>query len=125
MASCDTMRRVCNHRIKHKNTDYMNKKLFFSLALAATLGSQTMQAQQWPEVRQEAKPGLRWWWLGSAVDKDNLRWNLQQYASHGAGAVEITPIYGVQGNQKNNIDYLSDQWMDMLRFVETEGKAMA
>ena len=49
-------------------------------------------------------------------------WNMQQYARHGIGALEITPIYGVQGNDRNNISYLSPQWMDMLRFCEEEGK---
>jgi len=74
-------------------------------------------AQSWPTVTTEAKAGARWWWLGSAVDKENLQWNLTEYAKHGIGAVEITPIYGVQGNDANNIPYLSDKWMEMLRFT--------
>ena len=77
-------------------------------------------AQSWPASTPEAKPGTRWWWLGSAVDKENLQWNLQQYAHHGIGAVEITPLYGVQGNQANNIPYLSDKWMDMLRYTQEQ-----
>ena len=77
-------------------------------------------AQSWPTPTTEAKPGTRWWWLGSAVDKDGLRWNLGEYARHGIGAVEITPLYGVQGNEKNNIPYLSDQWFSMLRFTAEE-----
>ncbi len=93
------------------------KKILTVLALILAL---TAQAQTWPTSTTEAKPGLRWWWLGSAVDKVNLKWNLEQYANHGAGAVEITPIYGVQGNDKNNIPYLSDQWMEMLRFTESQ-----
>ena len=79
-------------------------------------------AQQWPTVNPEAKPGSRWWWLGSAVDKENLNWNLKQYADHGIGAVEITPLYGVQGNQANNIPYLSDKWMEMLRYTQEQCK---
>ena len=77
--------------------------------------SLTTLAQQWPVVNQEAKPGARWWWLGSAVDKENLEWNMRQYAEHGIGALEITPIYGVQGNQSNNIPYLTDKncYMDI------------
>ena len=71
-----------------------------------------------------AKPGARWWWLGSAVDKANLRWNMEQYAAHGIGALEITPLYGVQGNSKNNIDFLSPKWMEMLSFVMDEGKRL-
>ena len=81
-------------------------------------------AQSWPSPTLEAKPGTRWWWLGSAVDRENLQWTMQQYADHGIGAVEITPIYGVQGNQANNIPYLSDQWMNMLREVQANGHKM-
>ena len=82
------------------------------------------QSAQWPTPQQEAKAGTRWWWLGSAVDKENLQWTMQQYAEHGIGAVEITPLYGVQGNQANNIPYLSDKWMEMLREVQQNGKDM-
>ena len=100
----------------------MKKKLLLLLALFTGGASLSLQAQQWPAVQREAKPGLRWWWLGSAVDKPNLQWSLKQYAEHGAGAIEITPIYGVQGNEKYNIEYLSDKWMEMLRYVQTEAK---
>lgn len=100
----------------------MNKKLISTLLLLCT--SLSMTAQQWPEVRPEAKPGARWWWLGSAVDQENLQWNMQEYARHGIGALEITPIYGVQGNQANNIPYLSDLWMEMLREVQKNGQQM-
>ena len=77
-----------------------------------------------PQPTREAKPGLRWWWLGSAVDKENLSWCLNEYAQAGAGAVEITPIYGVQGNDANEIPYLSPQWMEMLRHVEAENQRL-
>lgn len=97
----------------------MNKHLLTTLILASL--SMTANAQLWPEVQQEAKAGARWWWLGSAVDKENLRWNMQEYANHGIGALEITPIYGVQGNEANNIPYLSDRWMEMLREVQKNG----
>ena len=77
-----------------------------------------------PVPTRESKPGLRWWWLGSAVDKENLSWCLEEYAKAGAGAVEITPIYGVQGNDANEISYLSPKWMEMLRHVETENSRL-
>ena len=75
-------------------------------------------AQAWPTAKPEAKPGTRWWWLGSAVDKANLEWNLSEYARAGIGAVEITPIYGVKGNDRNTIPYLSPQWMQMLQTTQ-------
>lgn len=86
--------------------------------------SGTTFAQDWPSIQQEARPGARWWWLGSAVDNKNLTYNLESYAKAGLGAVEITPIYGVQGNDKNNIPYLSEQWMDVLQHTQAEGKRL-
>ena len=83
-----------------------------------TLAIVTTQAQQWPKPLPEAKAGTRWWWMGSAVDKENLWWNLSEYAKAGIGAVEITPLYGVQGNEKNELPFLSPEWMQALKDVQ-------
>lgn len=99
-----------------KKTKLNIKRTICSMLLAvAALGC---AAQSWPEAMNEARPGTRWWWYGSAVDKENLRWLMQQYASHGIGAVEITPVDAIKGNEANNIPYLSDRWMEMLREVQ-------
>ncbi len=90
----------------------MNKKQLILLCMLAAGGS--IQAQQWPDAPAEARPGTRWWWLGSAVDEKNLTYNLEEYARAGMGAVEITPIYGVQGNDANDIQFLSPRWMEVL-----------
>lgn len=94
------------------------KYLLFSLLLTGS----SLYAQEWPAVHPETRPATRWWWLGSAVDATNLTYNLEEYAKAGLGGVEITPIYGVQGNDKNNLPFLSPQWMNMLQHTETEGK---
>lgn len=91
------------------------------LMMSMALGT-TAMAQTWPVAAQQAKAGARWWWLGSALDKENVAWNMKQYAEHGIGALEITPLYGVKGNDANNIEYLSPKWMDMLKYVMAEGK---
>lgn len=78
------------------------------------------QEAKWPEVTTEAKPAARWWWMGSAVDKNNLSFNLEAYTEAGMGTLEITPIYGVQGNDANDIAFLSPQWMEMLQHTESE-----
>ena len=98
------------------------KRLFFLCLTICCVSS--VIAQQWPTPRPEAKAGTRWWWLGSAVDKDNLQWNLSAYARVGIGAVEITPLYGVKGNDKNNIPFLSPQWMKVLKDVEEIAKPL-
>ena len=97
----------------------MKKTLLVGCLLVA---SGSALAQEWPTIQPEARPGARWWWLGSAVDAKNITYNLEEYAKAGLGAVEITPIYGVQGNDKNNIPFLSPQWMDMLKHTQAEGK---
>lgn len=93
-----------------------------NLLVGVLLAAGTLPAQDiaWPEVKTEAKPAARWWWMGSAVDKENLTRNLEKYAAAGMGAMEITPIYGVQGNDANDIPFLSSGWMQMLRHTESE-----
>lgn len=75
---------------------------------------------EWPVLRTENYPGSRWWWLGSAVDKENLTWNLEYLRNAGIASVEITPIYGVKGEESRDIPYLSPKWMDMLKYVGQE-----
>ena len=79
-------------------------------------------AQSWPVSSVMTKPGTRWWWMGSAVDSVNLRWNLDQLYKAGIGTVEITPIYGIQGNEKKELPYLSAEWMRALRATEAIAK---
>lgn len=92
------------------------------MACACLLVPMMGQAQQWPEQTPTTKAGSRWWWLGSAVDKENLRWNIEEYAKAGIGSLEITPIYGVKGNEKNELSFLTAPWMEALKFTEEEGK---
>ena len=96
------------------------KRIF--LCVICAIATLSIYSQSWPKQLPEARPGTRWWWFGSAVDSTNLKWNLAQYASHGIGAVEITPIYGVQGNEKNELSYLSPEWMKAIRYTEYQAK---
>ena len=62
--------------------------------------------------------------MGSAVDKENLTRNLEAYAAAGMGTMEITPIYGVQGNDAKDIPFLSPRWMQMLQYTESEASRL-
>ncbi|VAX27660.1 hypothetical protein MNBD_IGNAVI01-1635, partial [hydrothermal vent metagenome] len=75
----------------------------------------------WPEVKPENKPGTYWWWMGSAVDKEGLTYNLDNLADAGIGNVHIIPIYGVKGEEKRYIDFLSPKWMKMLSYTVDKG----
>lgn len=96
------------------------KSILSASLLFVSVISLSAQTTSWPAVKAEAKPWARWWWLGSAVDKANLTYNMSEYAAKGMGGLEITPIYGVQGNDANNISYLSPKWMEMLTHTENE-----
>lgn len=97
----------------------MRNRTIWGLLLCLSLSGKA-QDIQWPKLTIESKPASRWWWMGSAVDKENLTYNLNAYAKAGIGTLEITPIYGVIGNDANEIPYLSPQWMEMLKHTEKE-----
>ena len=101
---------------------------FRSLILAAfglfSLTAMHAQSTDWYTPTRENKPFVRWWWLGSAVDKEGLTYNLEEFARAGIGGYEVTPIYGVQGNEANDIDYLSPKWMEMYRWLVDESKRL-
>ena len=100
----------------------------FVLALSSQVLTATAQTSSqtldWAPILPESRPYTRWWWLGSAVNEEGLKYNLTEYAKAGIGGVEITPIYGVKGNDANNIEYLSPQWMKMLGTVEQISKEL-
>jgi len=85
---------------------------------------QKSQNIEWPEINQETKPWVRWWWMGSAVDQEGLTSNMEDLKSAGIGGMEITAIYGVKGNEEKFIDYLSLEWMGMLDFTLNEAERL-
>ncbi len=64
-----------------------------------------------------SKPWSYWWWMGSAVDKKNIDYNLKKYKDAGLGGLHIVPIYGVKGEEDKFIDYLSEEWVEMLAYT--------
>ncbi|MGC8744962.1 MAG: glycosyl hydrolase [Verrucomicrobiia bacterium] len=71
----------------------------------------------WIEPDQTAKPWSYWWWMGSAVDEQNISRELQRLQKAGWGGVHIIPIYGAKGWENRYIEYLSPQWLRMLDFT--------
>ena len=79
---------------------------------------------KWPEITSECRPWGRWWWQGSALNKDDVTWNMEQYRAAGLGGMEITPVYGVKGTEKQFISFLSPSWMDLLTHTVQVGKRL-
>src|SRR4051812_44127834 len=88
------------------------RKIIVILSLTL-LGLATKAQLKWPAVTSQTKPWTRWWWLGSEVNKPDLSTLIAQYKNAGLGGLEITPIYGVQGEDSLYIPFLSKKWMDM------------
>ena len=101
----------------------MLKKIFI-VCLAIAITNFLFAQVKWPAIAQQTKPWARWWWEGSAVDKQNLTATMQQYQQVGLGGLEITPIYGVKGAEDKFIDFLSPKWMEMFQYSLAEAKRL-
>jgi hypothetical protein len=77
-------------------------------------------ALDWPPIAATARPWTYWWWMGSAVDPDNLARELGRYHRAGLGGVHVIPIYGAKGFESRYVEYLSPKWMELLRFTLAE-----
>lgn len=62
--------------------------------------------------------------MGNAVNRKDLTTLMEQYRKAGLGGLEITPIYGVKGYEKQFIDFLSPQWMEMFMHTLKEGQRL-
>ena len=101
--------------MKHLTISFL---LFIALYSVSAQGDYRPNSSRfWPEVTMETKPWTRWWWMGSAVNENELRRLLNEYATKGFGGVEITPIYGVKGEELHYIDFLTPEWINMFRIA--------
>ena len=86
-----------------------------SVALAFSgMSSAEESVFSWPEMERQHRPWTYWYWMGSAVDEQNISSQLETFQEGGLGGVHIIPIYGAKGAEHRYIDYLSPQWMAML-----------
>lgn len=100
----------------------MRRCLLFLCGIA--IAAAQPRAMDWPAQNMESRPWAYWWWMGSAVDKENLTREMQRYRDAGMGGVHIIPIYGAKGYESRFIEYLSPKWMEMLGHAIHEGKRL-
>lgn len=82
----------------------------------AAMGQQTQNPDEKPGYvnEQSTKPWTYWWWMGNAVTKEEITRHLEAYAKAGLGGVHIIPIYGAKGYEDQYIDFLSEEYMELL-----------
>ncbi len=69
----------------------------------------------------DARPMMRWWWFGPAVEKTELARELHAMQAGGIGGAEIQPVYALELDDpaKNfrNLPYLSKDFLDKVTFT--------
>lgn len=101
----------------------MHSKCFsigWLVLLVVLLSACTPDKPEWPAITTEAKPWTRWWWHGSAVTREGITAEMEAYHKAGIGGLEITPIYGVHGREKDFVNYLSPEWMELFLYTLKE-----
>jgi hypothetical protein len=76
---------------------------------------------------QQYRPFVRWWWNGNKIEKSELARELRILKEAGIGGVEINPISFPSRTDdmgKASIEWLSDEWIDLLKFTLDEAKSL-
>ncbi|MGB8537980.1 MAG: glycosyl hydrolase [Acidobacteriaceae bacterium] len=111
-------------------------KAFFLGTLLGLLPLRLAQAQTAIEKLQAdfanppagAKPMMRWWWFGLAVEKREIRRELEQMKADGIGGVELAFVYPqvVDDPAKGlgNEPFLSGPMLDNVAYAASEGRRL-
>jgi len=68
------------------------------------------------------RPHTRWWWMGNALTKEDITWQLEQMHKQGIGGVEqitMEPVY-----ERGNHPYLSPAYFDLVVHAIHEAKRL-
>ncbi len=76
----------------------------------------------------DARIMMRWWWFGPTVNRAELAKELKTMRDGGIGGVEVQPVYPLLPDDPKagirNIPYLSDEFLQMLRFTADTTKQL-
>src|ERR1700679_2268911 len=76
----------------------------------------------------EAKPMVRWWWFGTAVEKPEILHELPQMKADGIGGRELAFVYPqvLDGPAKHLINdpFVAPAMLDNVRYAQAEGRKL-
>jgi hypothetical protein len=76
----------------------------------------------------DARMMVRWWWFGPSVTKPELEREMRFMKEGGIGGFEVQPVYPLELDNPatgfHNYPYLSDEFLDALRFAGTKAKEL-
>ncbi len=74
------------------------------------------------EPPPRCRPHTRWWWMGNALTKKDITWQLEQMRDQGIGGVEqitMEPVY-----KRGNHPYLSPAYFELITHAIHEAKRL-
>ncbi|MEO9146438.1 MAG: glycosyl hydrolase [Ginsengibacter sp.] len=83
--------------------------------------------QIFKEPADQYRPYVRWWWNGDKIEKSELARELRILKAAGIAGVEINPISfptRTDDMGKLTVEWLSDEWIDLLKFTLEEAKSL-
>ncbi|WP_213805839.1 glycosyl hydrolase [Granulicella sp. dw_53] len=84
--------------------------------------------QQFQNPPADARPMMRWWWFGTAVEKPEILRELQQMKADGIGGVELAFVYPqiLDEPSKNLVNqiFVGPEMLDNVRYAQSEGRKL-
>lgn len=104
-----------------------------SLAVAVRGQKPALPSQSIVDVKRgfatppdDARPMMRWWWFGPAVEKPELQREILAMKAGGIGGFEIQPVYPLAlddpSRHTRNLPYLSPEFLDAVKFAATTAR---
>ena len=96
----------------------------------STVAAQTITDLQrgFEHPPDDARIMMRWWWFGPSVTKAELERELRTMKAGGIGGFEVQAVYPLWPDDPvagiKNLPYLSDEFIDALRFVSAKAKEL-
>ena len=116
-----------------KSTKTIKQYFFFCLCflclfVAKTQAQITELQRGFERPPDDARIMMRWWWFGPSVTKSELEREMRLMKEGGIGGFEVQPVYPLLPDNPaagiRNLPYLSDEFIDALRFVATKAREL-
>jgi hypothetical protein len=109
--------------------------LLASLSKAVPQQRTTAGAKNIAEIYQkfitppdDARPMVRWWWFGTAVEKPEILHELEQMKADGIGGAELAFVYPEALDDAargvKNLPFLSTEMLDDVNYAQAEGRKL-
>ncbi|GEM_PF-1360109 len=96
-----------------------------SLAVPLTAFSADDLASRFREAPPEFSPVPIWWWSGDPIEKERIRFQLEQMAAggiHNAMILNLAPSGPLYGSAADEPPFLSEEWWDLFGYALQVGK---